>query len=65
MRYDSVDDETRIDSQVLCNVGPVDWCTTEYKEHRVGRGGDRKLSAWGHSWRLLLVVLIAPCRRLN
>jgi len=60
VRYDSVDDETRTKSHVLCNIGLIDRRTTQREEHGVGCGGDWKLPAWGNDWGFFLVVLIAP-----
>ena len=38
--YAGVDDETRIGSHILRDVGLVDWRATEHEERGVGRGGD-------------------------
>ena len=63
MRYDGVDDETRIGNHVLGDVGLVDWCATKRQESGVGRGWDWELTAWRNDWRSFLVVLITPAQK--
>ena len=63
MRYDGVDDETRIGNHVLGDVGLVDWRATKRQESGVGGGWDLELTAWRSDWRSFLVVLIAPAQK--
>ena len=60
MRYDGVDDETRIRSHVLCNVWFVDWRATQREKRGAGRGRHWELTIWGNNWRALLIILITP-----
>lgn len=62
MRYEGVDDETRIGGRIFCDIGLVDWRTAEREERGVRRGRDWELTAWRDDRRSLLVVLVTPAQ---